>query len=78
MVDEKNVSRHNIEMKWNLEMEGDLYLLHGDIIQFVCKAGYFLPPSVGESQLLVQCNHGTLTYPKCVSIGKTVLLINYF
>ncbi|XP_053098967.1 coagulation factor XIII B chain-like isoform X2 [Hemicordylus capensis] len=65
LFDEENASRYNIEMKWRLE--GEPYFLHGDIIEFVCQAGYVLPLSVRESQLLVQCNNGELKYPMCVS-----------
>ncbi|XP_061489953.1 coagulation factor XIII B chain-like isoform X2 [Rhineura floridana] len=64
LVDEENAGNYNIEMKWHLEEE--LYFLHGNIIEFVCKPGYILPPSIRESQLLVQCNHGELTYPMCI------------
>lgn len=77
-VDEKNVSSYNIEMKWKLEVEEQLYLLSGDIIEFVCKPGYFLPPSTGESELLVQCNNGKLKYPKCISRGKTIFELKHF
>ncbi|CAI5776567.1 Uncharacterized protein PODLI_1B040609 [Podarcis lilfordi] len=65
LVNEENIRNHNVAMKWNLEEE--LYFLHGDIIELVCKPGYVLPPSTGDAQLLAQCNRGELKYPKCVS-----------
>ncbi|KAJ7332384.1 hypothetical protein JRQ81_014564 [Phrynocephalus forsythii] len=65
LVNEENAGHHNLEMKWRLE--GNIYFLHGDIIEVVCKPGYVLPPSVKESQLLVQCNDGQLNYPTCIS-----------
>ncbi|XP_020671579.3 coagulation factor XIII B chain isoform X2 [Pogona vitticeps] len=65
LANEENAEHHNLEMKWRLEE--DAYLLHGDIIEVVCKPGYVLPPSVKESQLLVQCNDGELKYPTCIS-----------
>lgn len=68
LVIEENAGDHNLEMKWRLE--GDMYFLHGDIIEVMCKPGYVLPPSVKESQLLVQCHDGELEYPTCISKGK--------
>ncbi|XP_062991153.1 coagulation factor XIII B chain isoform X2 [Elgaria multicarinata webbii] len=66
LIDEENAGNHNIEMKWRLEEEL-LHFLHGDVIEFVCKPGYALPPSIRESQLLVQCTNGELRYPRCIS-----------
>ncbi|XP_033007302.1 coagulation factor XIII B chain-like isoform X3 [Lacerta agilis] len=65
LVNEGNIRNHNVEMKWNLEEE--LYFLHGDMIELVCKPGYDLPPSIGDAQLLAQCSRGELKYPTCVS-----------
>ncbi|CAM2118694.1 unnamed protein product [Caretta caretta] len=61
-VDE--VSNNNIEMKWRLE--GELFFLHGDTIDFVCKQGYYLSASSRPSQLTVQCTRGKLRYPTCI------------
>ncbi|KAF7243401.1 Coagulation factor XIII B chain [Varanus komodoensis] len=63
LIDEETVGIYNIELKWTLE---ELNFLHGEVIEFVCKPGYVLPPSISESQLLVQCVNGELRYPKCI------------
>ncbi|KAG6927962.1 coagulation factor XIII B chain, partial [Chelydra serpentina] len=58
------VSNNNIEMKWRLE--GELFFLHGDTIDFVCKQGYYLSSSSRQSQLTVQCTRGKFRYPTCL------------
>uniref|UniRef100_A0A8C9Q474 Sushi domain-containing protein n=1 Tax=Spermophilus dauricus TaxID=99837 RepID=A0A8C9Q474_SPEDA len=60
-VNSDNMNRNNIEMKWAYEGK----ILHGDLIDFVCKQGYDLPPST-LSGLSVQCNRGEVKYPLCV------------
>ncbi|XP_042321526.1 coagulation factor XIII B chain isoform X1 [Sceloporus undulatus] len=67
LINEETFGNYNIEMKWRLE--GELYFLHGDTTEFVCKPGYVLSSATRESQLLVQCNNGQLKYPKCVFKG---------
>lgn len=64
--------RNNIEMKWKYEGK----VLHGDLIDFVCKQGYDLSPSNSLSELSVQCNRGEVRYPLCIRKGKTVLSDN--
>uniref|UniRef100_A0A8C4W3W0 Coagulation factor XIII B chain n=1 Tax=Gopherus evgoodei TaxID=1825980 RepID=A0A8C4W3W0_9SAUR len=64
-----DMSNNNIEMKWRLE--GELFFLHGDTIDFVCKQGYYLSSSSRQSQLKVQCTRGKLRYPTCIMKGKT-------
>ncbi|XP_026511536.1 coagulation factor XIII B chain [Terrapene carolina triunguis] len=59
-----DVSNNNIEMKWRLE--GELFFLHGETIDFVCKQGYYLSSSSRQSQLTVQCTHGKIIYPTCI------------
>nr|XP_035964966.1 coagulation factor XIII B chain isoform X3 [Halichoerus grypus] len=54
--------RNNIEMKWKYEGK----VLHGDLIDFVCKQGYDLSPSTSLSELSVQCNRGEVKYPLCI------------
>ncbi|XP_034522863.1 coagulation factor XIII B chain isoform X2 [Ailuropoda melanoleuca] len=54
--------RNNIEMKWKYEGK----VLHGDLIDFVCKQGYDLSPSTSLSELSVQCNRGEVRYPLCI------------
>ncbi|XP_008590154.1 PREDICTED: coagulation factor XIII B chain, partial [Galeopterus variegatus] len=56
------MNRNNIGMKWKYEGK----VLHGDLIDFVCKQGHALPPSTPLSALTVQCNRGELRYPSCV------------
>lgn len=56
------MNRNNIEMKWKYEGK----ILHGDLIDFVCKQGYDLSPSTSQSALSVQCNRGEVTYPLCI------------
>uniref|UniRef100_A0A8D2CN80 Coagulation factor XIII B chain n=1 Tax=Sciurus vulgaris TaxID=55149 RepID=A0A8D2CN80_SCIVU len=56
------MNRNNIEMKWAYEGK----VLHGDLIDFVCKQGYELPPSTLLSGLSVQCSRGEVKYPLCV------------
>ncbi|XP_077631271.1 coagulation factor XIII B chain [Crocuta crocuta] len=53
---------NNIEMKWKYEGK----VLHGDLIDFVCKQGYDLSPSTPLSELSVQCNRGEVRYPLCI------------
>lgn len=65
--------RNNIEMKWKYEGK----VLHGDLIDFVCKRGYDLSPSTSLSELSVQCNRGEVRYPLCIRKGKTVLSDNF-
>ncbi|XP_063095969.1 coagulation factor XIII B chain [Cavia porcellus] len=57
-----SMDRNNIEMKWKYEGK----VLHGDLIDFVCKQGYDLSPSSPPSALSVQCNRGEVKYPLCV------------
>ncbi|KAM5238268.1 coagulation factor XIII B chain-like [Ctenodactylus gundi] len=61
-VDADSMNRNNIEMKWKYEGK----ILHGDLIDFVCKHGYDLAPSTLRSVLSVQCNRGEVKYPLCV------------
>uniref|UniRef100_A0A480NNG2 Coagulation factor XIII B chain isoform X1 n=1 Tax=Sus scrofa TaxID=9823 RepID=A0A480NNG2_PIG len=61
-VDVDHLSRNNLEMKWNYEGK----ILHGDLIDFVCKQGYDLSPSSPLSELSVQCNRGEVKYPLCI------------
>nr|XP_004659583.2 coagulation factor XIII B chain [Jaculus jaculus] len=56
------MKRNNIEMKWTYEGK----VLHGDLIDFVCKQGYGLSPSIPLSELSVLCNRGDVKYPVCV------------
>uniref|UniRef100_A0A8C4W3U6 Coagulation factor XIII B chain n=1 Tax=Gopherus evgoodei TaxID=1825980 RepID=A0A8C4W3U6_9SAUR len=63
-----DMSNNNIEMKWRLE--GELFFLHGDTIDFVCKQGYYLSSSSRQSQLKVQCTRGKLRYPTCIMKEK--------
>lgn len=69
-----DMSRNNLEMKWNYEGK----ILHGDLIDFVCKQGYDLSPSTAPSELSVQCNRGEVKYPSCIRKGKTVVLPDNF
>ncbi|XP_073904829.1 coagulation factor XIII B chain isoform X2 [Castor canadensis] len=57
-----HMDRNNIEMKWTYEGK----VLHGDLVDFVCKQGYDLPPSTPLSELSVQCNRSEVKYPQCV------------
>lgn len=57
-------------MKWKYEGK----ILHGDIIDFVCKQGYVLPLSTALSEVSVQCNRGDVRYPVCVRRGKGMRL----
>ncbi|XP_058130895.1 coagulation factor XIII B chain isoform X2 [Dasypus novemcinctus] len=56
------MNRNNIEMKWKYEGK----ILHGDLIDFICKLGYNLPPSTLLSNLSVPCNRGEVKYPLCI------------
>ncbi|XP_003410399.2 coagulation factor XIII B chain [Loxodonta africana] len=53
------MNRNNIEMKWKYEGK----VLHGDLIDFICKQGYDLSPT---TLLSVQCDRGEVRYPLCV------------
>lgn len=68
------MDRNHIEMKWKLEGK----VLHGDLIDFVCKQGYDLSPSTPLSELSVQCNRGEVKYPLCLRKGKTIVLSDHF
>lgn len=61
-IDEDHMDRNNIQMKWKFEGK----ILHGDLIDFVCKQGYDLSPATPLSELSVQCNRGNVRYPACV------------
>ncbi|XP_036692951.1 coagulation factor XIII B chain [Balaenoptera musculus] len=61
-VNVDDMSRNNLGMKWNYEGK----ILHGDLIDFVCKQGYDLSPSTALSELSVQCNRGEVKYPSCI------------
>lgn len=61
-------------MKWKYEGK----VLHGDLIDFVCKQGYDLSPSTPLSELSVQCNRGEVRYPLCIIKGKTIVFSDNF
>nr|XP_019606501.1 PREDICTED: coagulation factor XIII B chain [Rhinolophus sinicus] len=61
-VNMEYMNRNNIEMKWKLEGK----VLHGDLIDFVCKQGFDLAPSTPVSALSVQCDRGEVKYPVCL------------
>ncbi|XP_006191145.2 coagulation factor XIII B chain [Camelus dromedarius] len=61
-VNVDDMRRSNLEMKWQYEGK----ILHGDLIDFVCKQGYDLPPPTPLSELSVQCDRGRVKYPLCV------------
>ncbi|EDM09620.1 coagulation factor XIII, beta subunit (predicted) [Rattus norvegicus] len=61
-IDVHHMNRNNIQMKWKYEGK----ILHGDMIDFVCKQGYVLPLSTTLSEVSVQCNRGDVRYPVCV------------
>lgn len=61
-IDVDHMNRNNIQLKWKYEGK----ILHGDLIDFVCKQGYNLSPSTPLSEVSVQCNRGDVRYPMCV------------
>ncbi|KAK1327965.1 hypothetical protein QTO34_012387 [Cnephaeus nilssonii] len=61
-ISEEAMERNNIVMRW--EYEGKV--LHGDLIDFVCKPGFDLAPSSPSSGLSVQCYRGQVQYPLCM------------
>ncbi|XP_070257393.1 coagulation factor XIII B chain [Myotis yumanensis] len=61
-VSKEDMESSNIELKW--EYEGKV--LHGDLIDFVCKPGFDLAPSSPPSGLSVQCSRGQVQYPLCM------------
>nr|XP_034369462.1 coagulation factor XIII B chain [Arvicanthis niloticus] len=61
-IDVDHMNRNNIEMKWKYEGK----ILHGDLIDFVCKQGYGLSPWTPLSEVSVQCNRGDVRYPVCI------------
>ncbi|XP_066094543.1 coagulation factor XIII B chain [Saccopteryx bilineata] len=61
-VNGADMHRNNIEMKWKYEGK----VLHGDLIDFVCKQGFDLSPLTPQSELSVQCNRGQVKYPVCM------------
>ncbi|NXL31089.1 F13B factor, partial [Glaucidium brasilianum] len=63
-----DMNRNNIELKWRQE---DLIFLHGDLIEFECKQGYNFLQTTIPSPGRTQCNHGRLTYPKCIMQAPT-------
>lgn len=65
-IDVDHMNRNNIQMKWKYEGK----VLHGDLIDFVCKQGYDLSPTTPLSEVSVQCNRGDVRYPMCVRRGK--------
>ncbi|KAL6073202.1 hypothetical protein STEG23_031590 [Scotinomys teguina] len=61
-IDADHMNRNNIQMKWKYEGK----ILHGDLIDFVCKQGYDLSPTTRLSEVSVQCDRGDVRYPVCV------------
>ncbi|ELK24908.1 Coagulation factor XIII B chain [Myotis davidii] len=61
-VSKADMESSNIELKW--EYEGKV--LHGDLIDFVCKPGFDLAPSSPPSGLSAQCRQGQVQYPLCM------------
>ncbi|XP_037006825.2 coagulation factor XIII B chain [Artibeus jamaicensis] len=61
-VSEEAMETNNIQVKWKYAGK----VLHGDLIDFVCKEGFDPSPSTPLSALSVQCNRGHVTYPLCV------------
>ncbi|XP_036926432.1 coagulation factor XIII B chain isoform X1 [Sturnira hondurensis] len=61
-VSEEAMEKNNIQVKWKYAGK----VLHGDLIDFVCKEGFDPSPSTPLSTLSVQCNRGHVTYPLCV------------
>ncbi|XP_012872748.1 PREDICTED: coagulation factor XIII B chain-like [Dipodomys ordii] len=55
---EDDMTKNHIEIKF--KNEGKVF--HGDLIEFMCKEGYDLPPS----ELSVKCHRGELKYPSCL------------
>uniref|UniRef100_A0A8C8B2N6 Sushi domain-containing protein n=1 Tax=Otus sunia TaxID=257818 RepID=A0A8C8B2N6_9STRI len=62
-----DMNSNNIELKWRQE---ELIFLHGDLIEFECKQGYSFLQTTIPSPGRTQCNHGRLTYPKCIIMEK--------
>ena len=65
-----HMNRNNIQLKWKYEGK----ILHGDLIDFVCKQGYNLSPSIPLSEISAQCNRGDVRYPMCIRKGKGIRL----
>ncbi|KAM4658948.1 coagulation factor XIII B chain isoform 1-T1 [Amazona ochrocephala] len=63
-----DMNSNNIELKWRQE---ELIFLHGDLIEFACKQGYSFLQTTLLSPGRTQCNHGRLTYPKCIMQAPT-------
>ncbi|KAM4722867.1 coagulation factor XIII B chain-like [Rhinophrynus dorsalis] len=53
------MGHENIEMKWSFEI--NLYILHGDMVEFLCKDGYVSP----NSEIKGRCHRGKMIYPTC-------------
>ncbi|XP_045672617.1 coagulation factor XIII B chain isoform X2 [Phyllostomus hastatus] len=61
-VSEEDMESNHMEVKWKYAGK----VLHGDLIDFVCKEGFDLSPSTPLSALSVQCDRGHVEYPRCV------------
>ncbi|KAM6218224.1 coagulation factor XIII B chain [Rhynchocyon petersi] len=61
IVNVNDMNRNNIMMKWKYEGK----VLHGDLIDFMCKQGYELTSATPLSELSVKCNRGEVKYPLC-------------
>ncbi|CAK6442301.1 unnamed protein product [Pipistrellus nathusii] len=61
-VSEAALERNNIVMRW--EYEGKV--LHGDLIDFLCRPGFDPAPATPAAGLSAQCDRGQVQYPLCM------------
>ncbi|XP_069824067.1 complement factor H-related protein 1-like [Dendropsophus ebraccatus] len=65
---ERDMKENNIQLKWTSSR--DLYIPHGDVIEFLCEYGYESPLC---TEMRSHCKQGRLNYPKCFKRGYCVL-----
>ncbi|XP_044157459.1 complement factor H-related protein 2-like [Bufo gargarizans] len=64
ITNEKDMEENNIQQRWIFARK--IYIKHGDMTEFTCKAGYETSP---DTQMRIPCQQGKLEYPKCIKRG---------
>ncbi|XP_016020548.2 complement factor H-related protein 2 isoform X5 [Rousettus aegyptiacus] len=62
IISEEIMEKHNIQLRWAAEKK--LYCRTNDIVEFICKAGYYeMSP---HHAFRATCHEGKMEYPTCV------------
>ncbi|XP_068098206.1 coagulation factor XIII B chain-like [Hyperolius riggenbachi] len=63
ILSKEEMDKSHLQPKWHFSSN---YILHGEIVEFLCKAGYENYETTVMFALRSLCRFGKLTYPKCV------------